>query len=64
MQRHSDTKRLLSVQEAARYLGISPRTIYNGVAPKAKRPFPVKPKRVGKLVKFDIRDLDRYVESL
>ena len=57
-------KRLLSVEEAAAYLGLSPRTIYNGVAPKSKKPFPVKPKRVGKLVKFDIRDLERYVESL
>jgi len=57
-------KRLLSVEEAAQYLGLSPRTIYNAVAPKSKRPFPVKPKRVGKLVKFDIRDLERYVESL
>lgn len=57
-------KRLLSVEEAAAYLGLSPRTIYNGVAPKSKKPFPVKPKRVGKLVKFDIRELERYVESL
>jgi len=57
-------KRLLSVDEAAKYLGISPRTIYNAVAPKSKNPFPVKPKRVGKLVKFDIRDLEQYVESL
>jgi predicted DNA-binding transcriptional regulator AlpA len=58
------TKRLLSVEETAKYLGISPRTLYNAVAPKSKNPFPVKPKRVGKLVKFDIRDLEKYVESL
>lgn len=64
MDAKSSQKRLLSVEEAAKYLGLSPRTIYNAVAPKAKRPFPVKPKRVGKLVKFDIRDLERYVESL
>lgn len=57
-------KRLLSVQEAARYLSLSPRTLYNAVAPKSKLPFPVKPKRIGKLVRFDIRDLDRYVDSL
>ena len=57
-------KRLLSVEEVALYLGLSPRTIYNAVARKSKRPFPVKPKRIGKLVKFDIRDLERYVESL
>jgi excisionase family DNA binding protein len=57
-------KRLLSVADAAEYLSISPRTIYNGIAPKSKVPFPVKPKRIGKLVRFDIRDLDRYVDSL
>jgi len=58
------TKRLLSVEEAATYLGLSPRTIYNAVARRSKKPFPIKPKRVGRLVKFDIRDLERYVESL
>lgn len=57
-------KRLLSVAETAAYLGISPRTVYNGTHRKSKRPFPVKPKRIGKLIKFDIRDLDRYIESI
>ena len=57
-------RRLLSVEEAANYLGLSPRTIYNGVHRKAKKPFPVKPKRIGKLVKFDRLDLDKYIESL
>ncbi len=50
----SRTKRLLSVEETASYLGISARTIYNRVAPKSKNPFPVRPKRIGKLVRFDI----------
>jgi len=57
-------KRLLSVEETAQYLGLSKRTIYNGVHRKSKKPFPVKPKRIGKLVKFDRRDLDKYIESL
>jgi len=57
-------KRLLSVEDAAVYLGLSPRTIYNGVAPKSKNPFPVKPKRYGKKVLFDIRDLDKFCDSL
>ena len=64
MSNQSIQKRLLSVEEAARYLGLSPRTIYNAVAPKSKKPFTVKPKRVGKLVKFDVRDLERYVDSI
>ena len=57
-------KRLFTVEETAHYLGLSPRTIYNATAPKSKAPFPVKPKRIGKLVRFDVRDLDRYVDSL
>ncbi|MFC1534407.1 helix-turn-helix domain-containing protein [Thermodesulfobacteriota bacterium] len=57
-------KRLFSVEEAAQFLGLSPRTIYNGTGRKAKNPFPIKPKRIGKLIKFDLRDLERYVEAL
>jgi len=57
--------RLLSVEEAAAYLSISPKTIRNGLGPRAKEAFPVKPKRAaGKRVLFDIRDLDNYVDSL
>ena len=64
MSEEKQAKRLLSIKETAIYLGLSPRTLYNAVAPKSKVPFPVKPKRIGKLVRFDIRDLDKYVDSL
>ena len=57
-------KRLLNVEEAAAYLNLSPRTLYNGIAPKSKNPMPIKVRRIGKLVKFDIRDLESYVDSL
>ena len=57
-------KRLLSVEETAQYLSISPRSIYNRVCKKAKKPFPVKPKRIGKLIRFDVRDLDAYIDGL
>lgn len=57
-------KRLLSIKEAAAYLGLSPRTIYNGTGPKSKMPFPIKAKRIGKLVRFDRKDLDHYIDSL
>jgi len=57
-------KRLLSAEETARYLGISVRTIYNRIGRKAEKPFPVKPKRIGRLIRFDLQDLDRYIESL
>ena len=57
-------KRLLSPEELAEYWGISVRTIYNRISRKAKHPFPVKPKRIGRLVKFDRLELDRYIESI
>lgn len=57
-------KRLLSVEETAKYLGISARTIYNQIGRKSKTRFPIPPKRIGRLIKFDIRDLERFIESL
>ncbi len=57
-------KRLLNVVEAAAYLGLAPRTLYNRCAPKAPDPFPVHPKRIGKSLRFDVRDLDRFIDSL
>jgi excisionase family DNA binding protein len=57
-------KRLFSVEEAAAYLGLSPRTIYNGIAPKAKKPFPIKPKRYGRKPLFERAELDQYADSL
>ncbi len=63
-EERSMERRLLTVPEAASYLGIAGRTLYNRVGPKAKDPFPVKPKRIGKAVRFDRRDLDQYIDSL
>lgn len=40
-------KRLLTTAEAAAYLGLGPRTLYNGSGRRAKTPLPVKPKRIG-----------------
>ena len=57
-------KRWYSAKEAADYVGISIRSLYNMTGPKAKRKFPVRPRRVGRLLKFDIRELESYLESL
>ncbi len=57
-------KRLLSVKEAAYYIDLSPRTLYNRIAPASKDPFPVVLIRQGKKISFDIRDLDEYIENL
>jgi len=56
--------RLLDIEQTARYLSISPKTIRNRLGPRAPAPFPVKPKRIGKRVLFDVKDLDAYVDSL
>ena len=57
-------KRLLNVKEASEFLGLAERTIYNGIAPKSSHPFPVKPVRMGKAVRFDLKDLEKYIEGL
>ncbi len=56
--------RLLSISQAAWYLSISPKTIRNSLCRSAKEPFPVKPKRHGKRILFDIQDLDSYIDSM
>lgn len=56
--------RLLSINDTAKYLGISAKTIRNRLGPKAPKPFPIKHKRWGKRVLFDKKDLDKYVDSL
>jgi hypothetical protein len=56
--------RLMGVADAARYLGLSPKTIRNRLGPKAQDPFPVRPKRIGKRVLFDRADLDAFADGL
>jgi len=63
-ENNSISKRLLNVEETAVFLGISVRTIYNQTCRKAKKNFPVKPKRIGKRILFDIQDLESFVNSL
>ena len=61
---NTQPKRFYTVEEAAGYLGLSPRTIYNGIAPKTKKPFPVQPKRYGRKPLFEKAELDRFADSL
>ena len=55
---------LLSVEQTAARLGISPQTIYNGISRKAKNKFPVKFKRYGKKPLFTNRDIQVFIEDL
>ncbi len=57
-------RRMLSVQEAARYLGIAPKTLYNRTHRRATNPFPVKAKKIGNRTLFDSRDLEKFVDSI
>lgn len=57
-------KRLLTTEEAAAYMGLSTKTLYNQAAPGAEKKFPIKPKRIGRKVLWDIRDLDSFIESI
>ena len=51
-------KRLLTVKEASNYLGISANTLYSWVSQKK-----IDYVKMGRLTKFDIRVLDKYIEN-
>ena len=54
-------KRLYSVKDAAEYLNLSSRTIYNWInTGKCLIPY----KKLGRLIKFDILDLEKFVNRM
>jgi predicted DNA-binding transcriptional regulator AlpA len=57
-------KRLLNVAETARYLGVAEKTVRNGLGPRAAKPFPIKPVRVGGRVLFKRESLDAFIDGL
>jgi len=56
--------RLMDVRTAALYIGMAEKTLRNRISRKAEDPFEVRPKRRGRKVLFDKKDLDRYADSL
>ncbi len=50
-----------TVTELARKLRISGRTIYNKLSAGT---FPIRPKRIGRLIRFHIDDIEAYIKSL
>ena len=56
--------RLLTIKEVAELLRISPRTIYNQVRKNADRMFPIPVKRIGKLIRFRSKDVQRFIDKL
>ena len=61
---HKQYKRLFTVTEAAVYLGLAPRTIYNGISRRSEKPFLIKPVRYGRKPLFKKEDLDAWVDTL
>ena len=60
MAEHSrsvESRRLLDIKSASIYMGISPNTLYQWVS---QRRFPFV--KVGRLTRFDIRQLDAWIE--
>lgn len=61
-------KRLFTVKEAAHYLGIPEKRIYESrrkrATEEAKARFPVRARRNGKLWLFEKKDLDAYADSI
>ena len=61
---YQEPRRLLTVEEAAKRFGIVAQTVYAGISRKTKKPFPIKPKRWGRKVLFDSRDVDAFIDSM
>ncbi len=61
MKNHFKDKKLLSVQELAQYLGMSEWTVRAKIR---NGEFPFKAKRLGRLLKFDIREVDNFINNL
>jgi predicted DNA-binding transcriptional regulator AlpA len=54
-------KRLLSIEELSEYLGIAAQSIRNRLCSGT---FPIPAKKVCGRVKFDIRDVEKYLDRL
>lgn len=59
-QNNKNLDRLLSRKEAARYLSLSPGTL--AVWDCTKR-YDLKPRKVGKVVRYRLSDLDKFLEE-
>jgi excisionase family DNA binding protein len=57
----TNEKRMMNIKELADYLGLSAQTIYNKLSAGT---FPLKTKRIGRRLKWDRLDVDRYLDQL
>lgn len=54
-------RRMMDIQDLSAYRGLSRQTIYNRLAAGT---FPIKTKRIGRRLKWDRRDVERYLDQL
>lgn len=57
----TDDRKLLSVTEVAKRFGLAKKTVYNQLSQGL---FPVKHKKIGRLVRFDSTEVEKFIESL
>ena len=56
--------KLLTVEQTAERLNISPRTVYNRARPGSQNPFPIRPRRFGKKVLFLKEEVDAFISAM
>ena len=61
MMENASRRKLINIHELARYIDSSPHTIYGWISEK-RLPFPYFKFR--KRVKFDLKEVDKWIESL
>jgi predicted DNA-binding transcriptional regulator AlpA len=54
-------KRMMDIRELAVYIGIKPQTIRNQIS---LGKFQIPTKKIGRLLKWDRRDVDRFLDKL
>ena len=57
-------KRLLTVTELAKYMGLAKSTIYAGICPGSKKKFPIQPKRINGSIRFCKRKVDEFIDKI
>lgn len=54
---------LMTVEQTAKLLCISPVTIYCKIGRRAKKKFEIKPIRIGGSIRFDVRDIEAFLDA-
>ena len=61
MLKTNRTRRLIDINELADYLSLRRQTIRNKLSNGS---FPIAPKKLGGALRWDVRDVERFIESL